>query len=156
MTVSAFWDDNRQVIRFMYDASHPNWGDLQTALEVSKGLVARAARPIPVIVELGCSDLNPTEFMAHCRELAVLKDERMVSTLIIVGADPFAQALYKSTNAGMRARDLFQFAGSLEDAGRLLSEIQPVVKPGSRLEYWEFILSLSTSVEQPSPLVNYE
>ncbi|MBZ0284416.1 MAG: hypothetical protein K8L97_26995 [Anaerolineae bacterium] len=156
MSVSAFWDNNRQLMRLAYTSTQPDWGDLQAALEETKGFLVRVSRPVAVVVEIGCADMNPTEFMAHCRELANLKDHAMVSALIIVGADLFAQALYKSTNAGLRARDLFQFAATLEDVGRMLPEISTAIKPGSRLEHWEFILSLSTSVEQPKPLVNYE
>lgn len=156
MSISTFWDNNRQCVRFVYNTAVPDWGDFQNAIAEAESFLVRATRPVAIVVEIGCAQMNPTEFMAHCRELSVLKDHAMTSALIVVGADVFAQALYKSTNAGLRTRDLFQFTDCLETVGKLMPEVTTPQKPASRLEHWEFILSLSTSVEQPSLHASYE
>lgn len=143
MSISARWDnEERTVIRMIYHRTQWEWDDFHNALGQTQELLNDGDGPIFFLIDMANARLGPSVLISHARILHQLKRNPRVKVVIVVGADPFTQALYLSANSAMKPEDLFHFSRTLDDAyDEIVRSQEPAVKQG-KWEYWQFVLGL--------------
>lgn len=130
MSIRAFWDDERKTtIRFHYRRPSWDWHDFYAALEVARQLLNEANRPIGFIVDIMNGGLTPGIFISQSKILYEIKKHPLVRVVVVAGSDPFIEALYQASSAGVAKQDMFNFTYTTEEARELVDKVMhPVTK----------------------------
>ncbi len=124
MNIRAFWDDERNTtIRFHYRRPSWDWHDFYAALEVARGLLHEADRPIGFIVDIMNGGLTPGIFISQSKILYEIKQHPLVRVVVVAGSDPFIEALYNASSSESNKRDMFKFTYTTEEARELVEKV---------------------------------
>jgi hypothetical protein len=150
MSISVIWD-NEEKTALRFQRSQWEWTQFHEAFQEARAMLDTVEHGVDVIVDLTNAKLGASNLLSHTRTLAELQQHPAVGTVIVVGADTFAQALYHSANAGRPKAELFQFAQTLDQAYEMLGGVSRSEEPDTNhtWDYWEFVLSVQSNTEQP-------
>jgi hypothetical protein len=130
-TVNLIWDDEAEtIIRIEFD-NRWNWDDLYAAVtEINEWIEARNY-PISIIAyPKGDLYMPPNVFM-HLSNLPKFKHERS-ELAILVGNNGLVKNVFSVvTKVSASARELYNFASSLEEARSQIKEYRSTRKPNT-------------------------